>query len=144
MESNIKDLYGFMNDNNLLEFGSVITGEMVLSALNISYPETGTRQDFKSLDLYVLGAVEYVRKVIVEEGKYLAQSNGNYRILLPSENAQQCSRYIHSAQKKLNKSLRLSKNTPVGDHAPLHDITARALIKLDSIRNKYEPVGESG
>jgi len=135
MSNNFKDLYGFMADNDLLEFGSVITGEMVLAALNISYPETGTKQEFNDLDLYVLSAVEYVRKVIVEDGKYLAQSGGNYRILLPSENAQQCAKYIKSAQKKLNKSLRLSKNTPVGDYAPLHDMTARAHIKLASIRN---------
>lgn len=129
-----KDLYSFMELKGLLEFGSVITGDVVLKVLKVEYPKIGTREAFRDLDLFVLSAIDNVRQKLLNEGKYLAQSGGNYRILLPSENRSQCSKYIAAAQRKLKKSLRLSVNTPVGDYPSLHDMTARAHIKLDSIR----------
>jgi hypothetical protein len=82
--------------------------------------------------------VDYVRKILLREGKYLAQTKGNYRILLPSENAAQVESYMSSADKKLKRALILSKNTPA-DTKTMRDadqVQARIIVKRESIKDK--------
>jgi len=43
---------------------------------------------------------------------------------------------MNNAVSKLNRSLKLSRNTPVGELPPLNDKTIRALLQKESVRKK--------
>ncbi len=129
-----RDLYSALDEQDLLEFGSVIPGHYVREIIDLDVPAMGTQILFREIALTELSAVDYIRNILLNQGKYLTCNQGDYRILLPSENARQCERYITSASKKLNRSLKLSRNTPAGDHPPLDQTTVRALMKKESIR----------
>jgi len=131
-----RGLFSWLEENNLIEYGSVFLGDKVREVLEIKYPKTAGRQTFADIALYELSAIDYCRNILLGQGKYLACSKGDYRILLVSENFEQCERYMKSANKKLNRSIKLSRNTPIGDHPPLNNQTVRALMQKESLRPK--------
>jgi len=133
-----RGLYGELDALGLLDYGSVISGGLVQTILAIEVPITANKEVFTSLALYELSAVDYVRNVLLGQGKYLAQANGDYRVFLPSENARQCERYISSANKKLNRSLKLSRNTHLSANSEINNLTARVLITKASIRKPHQ------
>ena len=134
-----KCLLAWVRASGLDEFGSVMIGDQVRAVIGIDYPETGSRQTFDSLALAELAAVDYVRNILLGEGKYLAQQNGDYRILLPSENARQVHQYMSHADKKLKRALKLSRNTPATDAQDNRDNTnARILLKRDAIKHRMQ------
>ena len=128
-----RDLMQFIRANNLDEYGSVIMAEDVRSVLGIEMPEYGTKRDFDKAAMLELAGIDYCRNVLLGEGKYLAQTNGNYRILLPSENAEQVESYMRSADSKLKRGLKLHRNSA---HHPKtsSNTSARILAKQESIR----------
>ena len=132
-----RDLYDHLEGRGLLEYGAIITADKIQSFLEIVVPETGTKQQFDEVELCEFKAIDYIRNTLLGQGKYLAKSQGSYRILLPSENAVQCDRYISSASKKLNRSLKLSRNTPPGDHPGTDRQTVRALMHKAGTRKKF-------
>jgi|GEM_PF-3025572 hypothetical protein len=136
-----EDLFGYLNSQGSLEFGAVFKGSEVRKFLEIEYPIVGTRDDFSRVALFELNAIEYCRSTLLEEGKYLSGFKGDYRVLLPSENASQCDRFLKSAMRKLKRSARLSTNTPVGDHPPLNDKTVRAIMQENDIKNRHFNLG---
>jgi hypothetical protein len=130
-----KCLLQWMRHSGLDEFGSVIIGDKVREIINIQYPEMGTRAEFDNLALAELAAVDYARNILLGEGKYLAQSGGDYRILLPSENVRQINQYMSHADKKLKRALKLSRNTPTTDERDHQDNTSvRIMMKREAIR----------
>lgn len=132
-----KCLLQWMRDRGLDEYGSVMLGDQVRAVIGVEYPETGTRSQFDSLSLAELAAVDYVRNILLGEGKYLGQQNGDYRILLPSENARQVLQYMSQADKKLKRALKLSRNSPVTDDQDHRDNTnARILMKREAIKSR--------
>ncbi len=108
------DLLHALREAGLTEFGSVIEGDFVRSALNLTMPDVGTREDFNRVALAELAAIGYVRHHLLNEGKYITADRGNYRILLPSENAQQAEAYLDAANRKRRSGLRLLRSTPPG------------------------------
>ena len=139
-----KCLLEWMRQCGLDEFGSVILGDQVRLVIGIEYPETGTRSSFNELALAELSAVDYVRNILLGEGKYLGQRGGDYRIFLPSENARQVHLYMDHADKKLKRALKLSRNTPtVDDVSPVDNTNARILMKREAIRSR-RLFGDSG
>ena len=123
----------------MLEYGSVIPGELVRECLGIEYPEYGTKQDFDSVSLQELSAIDYVRSALLSEGKYLASNNGNYRVLLPSENKQQIDAYVSQADRKLRRALKLSRNTPAfADKVIADQSYARIVMKRESLRSRHQ------
>ena len=130
------ELFTLLEDKGLLDYGSVIRGDMIRKELEIELPTIGTKQDFSNAALAELKAVDYVRNILLGQGKYLASTSDSYRILLPSENAVQIEKYINSAMGKLKRSQKLSRNTPSGDHKRDYKQTARALVLMDSIKEK--------
>lgn len=127
---NGKDLFAELEKIGLIEYGAVIPSHFVREILGIKYPEVGTKKQFDNLALIELSAIDYVRNVLLGRGMYLSQNNGDYRILLPSENAKQVELYISSADKKLNRALKLTRNTPKTDMMMPHTQTeARIMMK---------------
>lgn len=129
-----KDLLEALRENGLLDYGSHIPGDFVREALGIKYPEIGSKKEFDEIALKELGAVDYVRNAILNEGKYLAGMGSDYRILLPSENKEQIERYMSSAGRKLRRAGKLSRNTPPAVNKNHDNISARIMLKRESIR----------
>lgn len=131
-----KTLYDALKHQGLTEYGSVIQGSLVQNILEIEYPSVGTRSLFEKLALLELNAISYVRELLLSEGKYIRADNGNYRILLPSENAEQINKYMSAADKKLNRAMKLYKNTPIVDtNTQDHQLQTRIFMKQESIKN---------
>lgn len=129
-----KELYTALEEKGLLEYGSVICSDFVRETLGIVVPAVGTREVFTAIALEELGAIDYVRRLLLREGKYLAGAHGDYRILLPSENKRQIDIYMNQADKKLKRALQLSKNSPIMDMQRPDQSAARIMMKRDSIR----------
>ena len=107
-----KELYSYLLKHGKTDYGAIIPALEIQQIIGIEYPETGTRKQFNEIALIELAVIDYVRNILLGEGKALSQSNGDYRILLPSENNRYIEKYMSSADKKLKRALKLSKNTP--------------------------------
>jgi hypothetical protein len=135
-----KDLLNALRDRGLLEYGSVIKGDDVREILGVEYPEYGTKKDFDEVALAELGAIDYVRNVLLGEGKFITSHQGDYRILLPSENRRQVDAYIAQADRKLRRAQKLSRNTPnVENYKPSANADVRIAMKMGAARNQRRP-----
>ena len=129
-----KCLLGWLRQEGLTEYGSVFRGESVRNVIGLVMPEVGTKKEFDSIALRELSAIDYCRNVLLGEGRYLTQHQGDYRILLPSENARQIEQYIGNADNKLRRALKLSRNSPAIDGGVLDQTSARILMKREGLR----------
>lgn len=134
--SAFKDLLRTLADAGLLEFGSVIPREAVHQALGITVPAMGTRAQFEALALMELAAIDYCRSHLLDAGKYLAGTDAGYRVLLPSENQKQIELYMASADKKLGRALKLSKNSPALANVKHDQVEARIHLKRQHTRHR--------
>lgn len=133
---NGKDLLSHLEATGKTEYGSVITGEEVREVLGIELPRVASKRTFEQLALRELGAVDYVRNVLLGRGRYLGQDAGAYRIYLPSETAEVLARYTASADRKLRRALKLWRSAPKTDQGDLSNEGARILLKRESIKNR--------
>lgn len=124
-----RDLHQALQAAGLLEYGSVIDGDRVREVLGLELPSTGTKAEFDRIALAELAAIDYVRNILLGQGRYLAGTPSGYRVLLPSENKAQVDLYIASADRKLNRALKLSRNTPKEVGAMPDQTEARILLK---------------
>jgi hypothetical protein len=131
-----KDLLRTLADAGLLEFGSVIPRDVVHQALGIAMPAIGTRAQFEELALMELAAIDYCRSHLLDVGKYLAGTGTGYRVLLPSENQKQIELYMSSADKKLGRALKLSKNSPATAALNHNQVEARIHMKRQHTRHR--------
>ena len=134
-----KPLYETLKSVGLLEYGAVISGELVRDILGLQMPEYGTKKQFDEIALAELGAIDYVRNILLGEGKYITSNNGDYRVLLPSENKRQVDLYMGQADKKLRRALKLSRNMPAVDSCRPDNTSARIMLKRESIRHQLNP-----
>jgi len=140
-----RDLFQALKDQGLLEYGSVIETSFIHEVLGIEVPTMAPKATYDQLALQELAAIDYVRNILIGQGKYLTSTPAGYRILLPSENAAQVELYIHSADKKLNRALKLSRNTPqqAANHNP-DQTEARILMKQQGFgRSRRLPANDS-
>ena len=90
-------------------------GGHIRALLGLEYPEVGTKKQFDALALTELSAINYIRDRLLSEGKYLVGIRGDYRVLLPSENASQAEALMDSADRKMRRARKLLSNTPPSD-----------------------------
>lgn len=131
-----KALYRALQEAGLLEYGSRIEGEMIREQLGIQTPKTGTKEQFDQIALRELTAVDFIRTLLLREGKYLAGDKGGYKILLPSENRAQVDAYMSQADRKLRRAQTLLRNTPARTHKQVDQTEARIMMKRESIRER--------
>jgi hypothetical protein len=131
-----KELIQFLRINRMDGFGAEIKADALRAVIGIEMPSVGTKKQFDSIALQELSAVDYARSILLNEGKYLTMRDGDYRILLPSENARQVESYMQQADKKLRRALKLTKNTPRSDNQTPNNTAARILMKRESINQK--------
>lgn len=121
----------------MLEYGSSITGKEFRSMCDIDEVEVGTKAEFDSMGLQELGYADYIRKNLLDEGKYFKQERDGYRILTPSENIGQVEAYMKAADGKLKRGIKLSQNTPVLQKSSNQDVV-RMMMKKESIRRRLD------
>jgi hypothetical protein len=131
-KKHFRELFEELQARGLTEYGSVIDGAMVRHFLGVQYPEVGSKAQFDRVALVELGAIDYARNILLNEGKYITATPSGYRILLPSENANQVNAYISSADRKLSRALKLNRNTPKEAGKDACQIEARILMKRQS------------
>lgn len=133
-----KCLMAYLTANDLTEYGAVILTDDVRQVLGLVIPKMGTQRQFRDLALAELTAVDYCRNILLGKGKYLTQRDGDYRILLPSENARQVESYMAQADKKLKRALKLTKSTQqVINQAP-ENTSIRIMMKREAIKNRVD------
>ncbi len=118
------------------EFGAIVEGKTIREAFDIkeiSYP--AFKREINEQQLQELSATDYIRNKLLNEGKYLKQTKDSYRVLLPSENANQVLSYMSSADNKLKRGLKLNSNTPSQYKINPND-EVRAIMKQDYIKEQ--------
>jgi len=139
-----KGLMSELSELQLLEFGSVITRDLVHRLLGIEMPSYAAKEVYDRLAMIELSAIDYCRNILLGQGKYLAGTPAGYRVLLPSENKAQIDSYISSADKKLSRALKLSRNTPVTQGVHLDQTEARIMMKKTGMRHsistQFQPI----
>jgi hypothetical protein len=129
-----KDLLAVLREMKLTEYGEFIPASLVQEILEIEMPATASRSEFAKLEIVEMAAIDYCRGHLINEGKYIKQVPNGYRVLLPSENLGQIESYMSSADRKLSRALKLSRNTP-RESAQIPDQTeARILMKMSGKR----------
>ena len=133
-----KELLAYLRSKGLTDYGSVIPALEIHGVIGVEYPEVGTHEEFKDIDLRMLSVTDYVRNILLDEGKAFTQYKGDYKILLPSENAKYIESYMNSADKKLKRALKLSKNQPINESKNNELESARIVMKRQSIINEKQ------
>lgn len=131
-------LFEALQSEGLTEYGSVIDTALVHEILGIKLPTVAPKATYDALAMQELAAIDYCRNALIAQGKYLQGTRTGYRVLLPSENKGQIDAYMGSADRKLSRALKLSRNTPA-DAAHKQDQTeARIVMKQSSFRRSYQ------
>lgn len=138
MAKKFRDLYDWLNHEGLLKYGTHIKGEKIRDYLEIHLPEKCTVKEFKEAGLLEMSAVDYVRNILLGQGMYLQGVGEDYRILLPSENSRQVELYMSSADRKLSRALKLSRNSPKEQGERPSQQEARAMMKQQGVRRKMQ------
>lgn len=134
--SKYRDLMEALEQNEMIEFGRVIPGDFIRAFMGIVYPETASKKVYDELELAELAATDYIRGCLLNRGMYLTSHKGNYRILLPSENAKQVECYMSSADRKLSRALKLTRNTPKSDLMMPDQTEARIIMKKLGVKQQ--------
>lgn len=134
---NSRELFTELNNRGLTEYGSDIESTVVHEILGIEMPDVAPKSEYDRLSMLELAAIDYCRNVLIGHGKYLQGTRTGYRVLLPSENKGQVDSYISSADKKLSRALKLSRNTPAENHDHHNQTIARIIMKQSSRGNQY-------
>ena len=57
------ELYTFLEGKGLLDYGSIIRGDMIRDELEIEVPAIGTKREFANAALSEFKAVDYIRNI---------------------------------------------------------------------------------
>jgi len=124
-------LYERLKQMDLVDFGSHIPRSLVHEILGIEIPEYGTLKEFQELQLLELKEIDMVRSILIKSGRYLAQENGDYRVLLPSENQAQIKNMLDGINRKAKKAETLMANTPI----ECQDKRDNTMVRIQAIKN---------
>ena len=129
----LRSLYDILSAEGLFEYGAVIDRGIVHDLLDLKVPEVAPKAVYDRIAMIELQAMDYCRNILLGHGKYLAGVPAGYRVLLPSENKMQVDAYMASADRKLDRALKLSRNSPRESHLP-DQSEARIMMKQRSRR----------
>lgn len=135
-----KDFYAELEARGLLDYGSIIESSLVYSLLKIEMPQVASKKTFDQISLIELAAIDYVRNILLGQGKYIGGTSTGYRIFLPSETADQIELYMAQADRKLSRALKLTRSVGRESNSAPDQTEARILMKLGNRRFKKEHV----
>jgi hypothetical protein len=130
----LRDVYDALDRAGLFDFGAAIPRAMVYDLLGLDVPEVASKAVFDRIAMLELQAMDYCRNMLLGHGKYLAGTPSGYRVLLPSENKAQVDSYMESADRKLERALKLSRNSPKASHLP-DQTEARIMMRRKGYRH---------
>lgn len=130
-----KELFTALVNNGLVDYGSEFPASFVHEVLGLEFPESAPKRVYDDLALKELGAIDYVRNILLGQGKYLESKGDLYRVCLPSENRIHVERYMKSADKKLKRASRLSRSTPQAEAVSSSQNDVRMHFKQTSRRS---------
>lgn len=133
----LRDVFDALNTEGLFDYGAVIDRTAVHELLGINAPEVATKAVFDRIAMVELQAMDYCRNILLGHGKYLAGTPSGYRVLLPSENKTQVDAYMESADRKLERALKLSRNSPSASNLP-DQTEARIMMRRKGYRRSAE------
>lgn len=129
-------MFDALEAEGLLEYGSFIPGEVVRAKLGLEMPNIGTKEQFDAVALAELSAIDAVREILLNFGKYLSGSGKGYRILTPGENTQQIDRYLAHAQNKIRRARKLERTSPAMTNGKPDQSAARILMVAKGARRQ--------
>lgn len=133
------DFFSDLKSKGHLEYGSTVTVAKVQKLLGIVVPELGSKKEFGDLALQEMAMIEYVRKHLVKEGKYIQLNGSAYRVLLPSENAKKVKNLMESGNRKYRRAQSLHRNTPKTDGSPTDcNVDVRIAAKLNASKEAIQ------
>ena len=132
------DVFHALQSAGLFEYGAVIDRQTVYDVLDITVPEVASRAVFDRIAMLELQAMDYCRNILLGHGKYLAGTPSGYRVLLPSENQSQVDAYMQSADRKLARALKLSRNSPKSSELP-DQTEARIMMRQHGYVRRQNP-----
>ena len=138
----LRDLYDELDRNGMFDFGAVIPRCLVYDLMGLTVPEVAARAVFDRISMLELQAMDYCRNMLLGHGKYLAGTPTGYRVLLPSENKAQVDAYMESADRKLERALKLSRNAPKASHLP-DQTEARIMMRRKGYRRGHEDTNQT-
>lgn len=94
------------------------------------------RTHLESENLKELAIVDFIRNALLKDGKYFSRNKSQYRVALPSENAQMADNYMKSASRKIRKARILLKSTPQDALLESGNIASRLLIAERQVARK--------
>lgn len=129
-----RDVFDALDSMGLFDFGSVIDRSVVHELIGLEVPEVATKAVFDRIAMIELQTMDYCRNILLGHGKYLCGVPSGYRVLLPSENKAQVDAYMESADRKLERALKLSRNSPKASHLP-DQTEARIMMRRKGYRH---------
>jgi hypothetical protein len=94
------------------------------------FPSLLRRCVLNKLALIELAAIDYVRNILLGQGKYIGGTTTGYRIFLPSETADQVELYMAQADRKLSRALKLTRSAKRENFKAPDQTEVRILMKL--------------
>jgi hypothetical protein len=125
-----------MRDMGWDEYGATFTKRDLYDFLGLEVPQFGTQHQFTQIALIEVAVIDYCRDILLGEGKYLTQTGGSYRVLLPHENVAQVEKYMSAADRKLGRALKLSRNSPKQAGDSPSQTQARIMMKQFGLRER--------
>lgn len=135
---NCKTLYDTLDSLGCFEYGGTFTREEVIGLLRVKYIKKGTRADFQTMDLAELAGVGYIRNVLINQGKWIKLTGDHYRVLTPSENADQIESFLSRGRRAFNKANKLAKSTPPEYFKAIDQTKAKIAARIKSSKETAE------
>jgi hypothetical protein len=140
-----KTLLAKLEENGMIEYGTVIPRSTVRSYLGLTYPNTDglefaeIKRIIEQQSFIEMATTSYVRDVLLDVGMYLRSEGDNYRILLPSENMDQVRKYEESADRKFFRARKLLRNTPPDDSRDFRDARRNHRMMMKQSEARHRP-----
>jgi len=128
-----RDFYDCLHSAGMFDYGAVIERSFVHELLGLEMPDVAPKSVYDRIAMLELQAIDYCRNILLGHGKYIAGTPSGYRVLLPSENKMQVDAYMESADRKLDRALKLSRNSSSATPLP-SQTEARIMMKRKGYR----------
>lgn len=144
--SDRREILDNLRQQGMLEYGSVFHQADLLRMFEIIPISEAEAQNLSLLEirkriandaLKELSVVEFIRSVLIKEGKAFEKERDQYRIPLPSENIRVIAKLQDAAIKKIRRAKSLMANSPSEVRDQGDAIASRVLIAERASKRKH-------
>ena len=147
MKESHKETFQSLDQSNMFDYGNVINRIELISLFGVhplseDKAETmkfeAVRKRIRDDELRELNVVDYIRRQLLQKGKYLSRDNDNYRVCVPSENASMADKYMRAATRKIRRARTLLKATPAEALLQSGNVASRLLIAEKQVKHPIQ------